>query len=410
MKARNASRVAWGLWATAVAFTMLFVVLVWLNRNSPGPLEHDEFPPITALFAGLFVMFPTLGAVIAGRHPSNAIGWMFCCSGIAMAVGACAQLYADQALFNGASYLPFPEVGAWLAEWLIPAGLFVTPMFMLFLFPDGRPHTQRWRTVLRALIWILVITFVPVILSPGRLQSFPSVRNPFGVTGVVGDFFTAAQTAFRLGPIVVFIIGVVALVSRARRSTGDRRLQIKWFAYVAAIMGVAFATSFVFSALRQQTLADVFFGVGALALFSVPIASTVAILRYRLYDIDVVINRTLVYGALTAILVAVYIGSVFVFQRVLSPLTPESDLAIAGSTLAVAALFRPARARVQGFIDRRFYRSKYDAQRTLELFTESLRDEIDLDALALELVGVAGRTVRPAHASLWLRPRREAAQ
>ncbi len=196
------------------------------------------------------------------------------------------------------------------------------------------------------------------------------------------------------------------MISRLRRSRGIERQQLKWVAYAAALTATSFAASFLSGSLSdRRAVSDTFFLLGVVGFASLPVAAGVAILRHRLYDIDVLINRTLVYGALTVSLVLVYLGNVVLLQRIFVTLTAQgSQLAIVASTLAIAALFNPLRRRIQGFIDRRFYRSKYDARKTLEAFSAKLRDETDLDALKGDLVGVVRETMRPAHISLWLPP------
>ena len=210
-----------------------------------------------------------------------------------------------------------------------------------------------------------------------------------------------------------FLGAVASVVVRLRQARGDERQQIKWFAYVAALLGAAMLLALVAEILHQAAGVDATWGyvLGAggwfsalfLVIFGIPIAAGIAIFRYRLYDIDVVVNRTLVYGVLTVSLTLLYAGGVLLLQLLLQPLTEESDLAIAGSTLAVAALFRPLRSRIQALVDRRFYRRRYDAARTLEAFGARLRDELDLDTLSVVLRGVVRETMQPAHVSLWVR-------
>jgi hypothetical protein len=232
------------------------------------------------------------------------------------------------------------------------------------------------------------------------------VANPLGISGSQ-DLFEALNVAANVGLLVVAVLAIASLLARVRRSAGQEREQLKWFAYAAALMLVASFVGNPLAELLPPSVAEdvrnlpFVFGISLL-----PIATGIAILRYRLYDIDRIVNNTLVYGALTALLAAAYLGIVVALQN-LVPGADDSDLAIAGSTLAVAALFRPLRARIQGFIDRRFYRRKYDMQRTLESFSSRLREDVDLDNLRADLLGVVRDTVQPAHASLWLKEKRE---
>jgi hypothetical protein len=253
---------------------------------------------------------------------------------------------------------------------------------------------------------VAAVAILATTLVPGRLDAHPFVENPLGLGGPFGEIIRLARDITEVAAIGVFLVFLASMVVRLRRSRGRERLQVKWVAYAAVFMAATFATSFLATLLPSaQTVADFFFLVGVAGFTGIPVAAGVAILRYRLYEIDILINRTLVYGSLTMMLVAVYAGSIVILQGFLRALTgQESQLAIVASTLAVAALFAPLRRRVQSFIDRRFYRRKYDAGRTLEAFSAKLRDETDLEALNAELVGVVKETMQPAHVSVWLRP------
>ena len=396
--------VAWSLWLAAVCLCGLMVWLSVLSADSPGPLEYDDTPAVVAIYALLGLMYPTLGALIASRHPSNLIGWMFCASGVAIVGAACCQLYADYVIYNEPGAGPAGDVVFWISSWLFPAGLFATPMFLMFLFPNGRPAGPLWRWVVRLGVIVLLFGFLTTAVLPGKIEPVQfGVDNPFGASGDLGRVVNALSTAGQTSLPVWFLLSIASMIARRRRATGDERQQLRWFGYAATMTALSFGLCFGSVALGAQTLGDVLFVIGAVSLAGIPLASGLAILKYRLYDIDVVINRTLVYGVLTAVLALVYVGLVFAFQGILAPFTAESDLAIAASTLAVAALFRPVRARVQTFIDQRFYRRKFDAQRTLEEFSSHLRDEVDLPTLSSRLTEVVGETMQPAHVSLWLR-------
>ena len=388
--------------AAAVAVAVLFVALVFADRGSPGPLTYDTEYPFTALYVVFTVTFPVLGTMIARRYPDNVIGWLFCFSGIGIGLAACGQLYADLAIFAHPGALPGGEVGAWVSSWLFPMALLTVPLLLLYLFPDGRPVSPGWRRIVWSVVAVLAIGFPAAALVPGDIEPWEGVANPFGLGGVAGRIAETIAGLHELAAMPAILLGVVSLIVRTRRSRGLERQQLKWFAFSASFMGVGFALSFLFSALDRPAAADAAFIAGAVGLLGIPIASGLAILRYRLYDIDVIINRALVYAVLTAVLVGAYAAGVLVFRTLLNPLTGDNDIAIAASTLAVAALFGPARRRIQGFIDRRFYRSRYDAQQTLEAFATRLRDQIDLDALSGELLRVVSHTVKPRHASVWL--------
>ena len=290
--------------------------------------------------------------------------------------------------------------------------------YMVLLFPDGWLPSRR----LRPLAWlsgaIIVLASVSSGLTPGPIAELGGVRNPFGLEGQPWVAFAA--NVGLLAFLACILVSVVSLILRYRRSMGEERQQIKWIAFATSFVGLGFVgvmvsglIAFVFApeswggaAASAPLWFDLLFAVVLLSLGGVPVAVGIAVLRYRLYDIDVLINRTLVYGLLTLSLALVYSGGVVVSQGVLHALTgQESTLAVVASTLVIAALFSPLRRGVQAFVDRRFYRTKYDAVKTLEAFNARLRDETDLEALSADLVGVARDTVQPEHASLWLRPR-----
>jgi hypothetical protein len=396
-----AGRIGWVLWAISMILTVCFVVIVLVHRGGPGPLDYENdfwFVPVLVL---LFVSFSTIGAIIVSRRPENTIGWLFCASGIAMSGGFTAQVYAEYALFDNTS-LPGGHAALWMSSWLPIFGLFVTPVYLLFLFPTGRPASRVWAVVVRVATCAVVVGLIGQMFRPGPIEPF-SIDNPLGVSGPMSTALETVTLLFELSAILFFVLGAVSIVYRARRARGDERLQIRWFTYTASVMGLAFAISFISSALGNLWLGDIGFLVGAGALFALPVTCGLAILKYRLYDIDRVVNKTLVYGALTAVLVTGYAAGVLLMQSVL-PLPENSEVAVAISTLAMAALFRPLRGRIQKLVDRRFYRARYDATHTIDSFGTTLRNETNLDSLASSLIGVVAGTVQPAHTSLWLKP------
>jgi hypothetical protein len=257
---------------------------------------------------------------------------------------------------------------------------------------------------------VLSIVGTGLEAGPLNIQSAEPISNPFGVDGPLADILPAAVAVGNALTVTGLVLGVLSLVLRMRRSRGGERQQLKLFAYVGSLAGAGFvlAVPDVLAGESSPMWAQVAGSVGYLSampliFIGLPVAIGVAILRHRLYGIDVVINRTLVYGALTVTLAVAYLASVLVLRLLLSPLTGQSDLAVAGSTLAVAALFRPARKRIQSMVDHRFYRARYDASRTLEGFAGRLRDELDLDTVAADLRQVTRDTLQPTHVSLWLR-------
>jgi hypothetical protein len=339
------------------------------------------------------------GAVIASRLPSNPVGWCFLAMGVGMALAISSSVYAELGVDSRHGPLPGDDVAAWFSNWIFIPVLFGVPLYLLLVFPDGRFLSRRWRRVGVLLAAIVAVASVALAFKPGEIEPL-ELQNPLAFGGVAGELMTALDSITNLLALPGFALAVAGLVVRFRRSRGVERQQLKWFTYVAAFVGIGLAGSIL---VPGGWPADLLFLIGLVALAGLPVAAGIAILRYRLYDIDVVINRTLVYGALTATLAAAYLGSVLLLQLALSPLTEESDLAIAGSTLAVAALFRPARARIQRTVDRRFYRRRYDAARTLEGFGARVRDQVELDSLGAELRAVVADTMQPTHVSLWLR-------
>jgi hypothetical protein len=393
--ARGSRRLAWGLAALALAAMAAGTVLSLSTGNDVS--RGDE---IFALLVGaIAIVFAGVGGLIATRQPDNAIGWLFLGAGVAAGVAGLASSYADYWVDDRPGPALLGETAAWYGSLSWIPWILVPSTFLLLLFPDGRPLSRRWRPVAWCAALGIGGVFVTAGLTPGRLEDYPDVSNPFGLDSPVLDPLTGL--AFLL--IGVGLVGSSAsLVVRFRRAHGVPRQQIKWLAFAGVVAAVTFIAGVgSYDAVGQ----DIAYAAIMLSVLGLPVAAGIAILRHRLYDIDVVINRALVYAALTATLAGCYLGAVLLLQLVLSGVTEGSSLAVAASTLAVAALFRPARARIQGAVDRRFYRRKYDAQRTLGVFSARLRDQVELDALSSDLRGVVRETLQPAHVSLWLRER-----
>jgi uncharacterized membrane protein YeaQ/YmgE (transglycosylase-associated protein family) len=395
MSGRANRRLAWGLAASVLLLLVAAEVLALATENGTNP-GRDVFIWAIAL------VFSVVGALIASRHPDNAIGWLFLWAGVTAGIGSLAASYADYWVDNRDGPALLGKTAAWYGDLSWIPWILVPSTFLLLLFPDGRLLSRRWRAVAWCAATAIAGLFVTQGLHAGQISDYPQVRNPYGVESPLLD--PLVGLAFVL--MLVGIVGSVAsLILRFRRARGEQRQQIKWLAFAGAVAG---ACVIVFTALYDVVGEDVANAAMMLSVLGLPVAAGVAILRYRLYDIDVVINRTLVYGALTATLAAAYLACVLLLQLLLNGITGDSGLAVAGSTLAVAALFRPARARIQGAVDRRFYRRKYDAAQTLERFGAQLRDEVDLGALRAELRSVVAETMQPAHVSVWLRsPRGE---
>jgi hypothetical protein len=363
---RSAAWLARSLWALTIALVGGAPFLVVVSRSEA--LLYDYWT--SSLTSP---MFATLGVLIVSRRPENLIGWIFLVLSVAGGLQMFSGQYATLALYSDDERLPGGAVGAWLSN-LMQTSFVYSILFLVLLFPSGRLLSLRWRVV----AWIgglaIAASVVSLALLPGPLESFPSVRNPFGGPAFL-DWIYAVGGLISLACLVA---AIASLILRFRRSRAQERMQLKWFVYAAAMgfIAVLLVTFFDSPAVDEQTDAVVETIVWTLAPLSLPFSAGIAILRYRLYDIDVLINRTLVYGSVTAMLLAVYFGGVATTQTIFRVLTgheQQLQLTIVVSTLVIAALFNPLRRRIQSFIDRRFYRSKYDAARTLEAFSAKLR-------------------------------------
>ncbi len=379
--ARPSSRAAWSVCALTLSILALSLLLIVLGWSTPLPQGWTPWRDQAVSLVGL-IGAPVLGGLIASRRPRNPYGWLWLGFGLGLALQLQAESYAAYALVVEPGSLPTPRTISRLLGLGGPLALCFVP-FLLLLFPTGGLPSRRWRT----LAWTAAVAGA-VLLA---LNLF--FESPDEVGGTITTMTVAAA-------FVIFAavgLSALSLVVRYRRASGVERQQLKWFALAAVV-----AASSLVGQLLGEALWNLLDAATTTALY---VAVGIAILKYRLYDIDVLINRTLVYGSLTVLLVATYFGGVVGLQNAFRALTGEgSTLADVASTLAIAALFNPLRRRVQGFVDRRFYRRKYDAAKTLEAFGARLREETDLDALSNDVVGVARGTMQPAHVSLWLRP------
>jgi hypothetical protein len=395
---RSPVRLAWGLWLLVVLVEGLVIGFLLANDG----LTTREL--ITALATWVpFLAFATVGAVILARRPGNRIGWLCWAIGFAITVSILGSkpvwaVLADQD--RSAAWALLPQLGtmAWLGTLL---GLLP---FLVLLFPTGRLLSPRWRPVAWALGLVLGLYLAARLLTPGPIDLGLSVNpdNPLGVESAEGLVQLVQRLAGVVVPVLVLAV-LASVVVRFRRSRGEERQQLKWFTFVVAAELVLLPG---LGGVAERVVPE----VGALVVFPVsisliPIAIGVAVLKYRLYDIDRIINRTLVYGLLTALLGGVYAGTVLVLGQVFGGIGAQlPSWAVAGATLAVAALFQPARRRIQAVVDRRFNRRRYDAAKTIEAFSTRLRDQIDLDTLATELLAIVDQTTEPTRVSLWLRP------
>jgi hypothetical protein len=401
MSKRTATWLAWSMCALSLVLTALSILLLALNLSHPNAHVFDYWGEFTVVaIAGA-----TVGAVIASRRPENPIGWIFCTGGgLAGSVQHFGAQYATYTLLAQPGWLPGGEALAWLSSWIwtLSVGLFV---FLCLLFPNGRLPSSRWRWVAWFSTTVVLAGAVGVAFQPGPIDGLGSIRNPLGHEGFV--LFNRVSNYF----LVQALLGAAGLVSaaslfvRLHRSEGEERQQLKWFVYAATFLASGVVLAYTISRIVDipwlQWLGVMLVIVGATGI---PIAVGIGILKHRLFEIDLIINRTLVYGSLTGLLALLYFGSVTALQYLFSLLTGQGDtLAIVASTLAIAALFSPLRRLIQSFIERRFYRRKYDVTKTLEAFGSKLRDETDLEKLCEDLAEVVDETMQPSHISLWLR-------
>ena len=397
----RAPRLAWSAFGLTVLIAAAATVFGFVDDGTrlPPPDSGETTWSGSLSFAVMIAAFAALGAVLASRRPGNPIGWILCASPVFLAFTELARNWYVHTLIAEPGSLPLASGLMWAANWAWIPGFMPLLTLLLLLFPDGSAPSRRWRPVGWLAVAAMGLLIVGYAFAPGPLEDYPRVDNPIGVGGAAGDALEVFQGVGFPFFALAAIGSMASLVVRFRRSRGVERQQLKWMAAAAALVVVAW----IVNAFFDQVVGEDISVILPFALLALPAAATIAILRYRLYDLGLVVNRTLVYGALTATLAAAYIGIVLLLQLALEPLTSDSGLAIAGSTLAVAALFRPLRGRIQGLVDRRFYRRRYDAARTVERFSARLRDEVELEALTDELRGVVRETVQPAHVSLWLR-------
>jgi hypothetical protein len=409
-----AAWLVWSLAALSVAMFLASVVLgvLALPAQSPGNSTTVGTISETVSFVA-FLAFPIVGAMVASRRPENPIGWICLADGLLWMLLAVTDSYSVYGVARPGS-VPFPvAVGTIGNQWLWVPTVGLLAIYLILLFPDGKLPSKSWRPLAWFSGVMIVLPSITEGLAPGPLENQEGVRNPFGLEALP---WLVDVTYFILPLLPICILAsAVSLVLRFRRSRGEVRQQIKWIAFVTSFAGLLY-----FIAMISQLVIvskgggrlpptpwwfELLFSVAVLGFAGVPVAIGLAVLKYRLYDIDVLINRTLVYGSLTATLVALYFGGVVCLQAVFRSVTGQgSTLAVVASTLAIAALFNPLRRRMQIFVDRRFYRRKYDTVKTLEAFSARLREETDLGTLSDDLVGVISDTMQPAHVSLWLRP------
>jgi hypothetical protein len=397
---RAAYWLAWSLMALSVALLVggFALSLAASSTVSDRPLGGETGDSSVVADLVTLLTFSVVGAIIASRHPRNTIGWLFCSVGVTIGLNSFTGDYAEFWLTSGFGTSSLGETAAWFSSWLWNLLVFVPASFVLLLFPDGQLPSPRWRPVAWGVALGAAGSVVGYALEAGPLGDFPQIANPYGVDSLVVGIVGVAGSIVAAGSMVA---AAVSLIVRRRRAGRVKRQQIKWLAYGGAVVVGTIGVG----GLTIPWSVPVSIVIMSGALLGLPVFTGIAILRHHLYDIDIIINRTLVYTSLTAMLVLLYVGGVVSLQYAFRVITgQESQLAVVASTLAIAALFNPLLRRVQAFVDRRFYRRKYDAAKTLTTFNSRLREETDLAALSDDVLEVVRETMQPKHVSLWLRP------
>ena len=396
-------RVALAVWAITLGLSLIAVVLIMAGRSAD--VGHIwGFRGFAVLFA---LTFGTVGALINTRVPGNRIGYLFALIGVLSAVQDVIAAYVVYGVLVSPGSLPGATSLAWVVSWnWVPlAGIGTT--FLLLLFPTGHLLSPRWRPAAWLAVAGIVITALALAFLPGPITNAPYLDNPLGLAGDREAMYRLTALGF-LVLATAIALAAASMVVRFRRAVGVERAQLKWFASAGVFAGIVF--------IGPGTLFNV--GTGGvpgttgskaseiltiIALASIPIAAGVAILRYRLYDIDRIVSRTIAYAVVTGILIAVFTVVVIGLQALLDPVTSGQTIAVAGSTLVVLAIFQPVLRRVRSAVDRRFYRARYDAERTAASFSERLRHQVDLGAVTADLASTAHVALAPQALGVWLR-------
>ena len=389
--ARGVTAVAWALWAVSVVFVAISLVTARSGGNDPLPAVAQ---------GSVALSFATAGAILVNRLPGNVIGWWLALGGLCFGVGNGAAGLADYGLIVHPNSLPGAIWFLWLSQWLW-APAFGAVFGLALVYPSGRLLSVRWRPVAVAAVLLITLFSFGGAFGPWTDGSLPG-QNPLQIAGAAPD-----ALGFLLGPLSVLVplLTIASLVIRYRRATGIERAQLKWFAFVVGISAPALVLGFFLYGNNgvELIVSNVALLIAYTGFALLPVAIGIAVLRYRLYEIDRLISRTISYGVLTAIVGGLFVGFILALQALLAPVTQSNELAVAGSTLLVFGLFQPLRRRVQRLVDRRFNRSRYDAERTVAAFADRLRDEVDLEQLRTEILATVAATVEPSSVSLWLR-------
>lgn len=381
----------WALVGLTLAAAGPAMVLLYINEGSAELMEQ-------LVYAGIFIGYGLVGALVAARRPENAIGWVLLGVSVLTGWGFFGEQYGRYALITDPGSLPAGELVGWLGIWLWFPGIGLL-LFGLLLFPTGTVPSRRWRPV----AWLtgFAVLSISAVFAFTPSSADDVLHNPFAV--LPAGSVEVVEAVFGVTLLLAGLLCLGAPILRFRRATGVERQQLKWFLYGGALLVVAFVLEPLAAAIPAlRPVADVAF---PLALAAMPVTIALAILRYGLYEVDRIISRTIGYALVSATLLAVYAGGALVLSQLTVPFTGDQTVAVAASTLAAVALFRPARRRIQAAVDRRFYRSRYDAQRTLDEFMGLVRDEVDVDRLSVQLRSAAVSTLHPAAVSVWLRER-----
>lgn len=391
-------------WSLLIASTAITAFGIWFTVTNRQVLA-DLGQPIED-FAGLYVLLLTFtvpGIFLAIRMPMNPIGWLMACFALCWIWPAAAAPYGFVGLFSDAAPYPLADWALWSATWTWMPG-YLTIGLVLFLYPTGRVPSPVWRP----LPWIAIIATAAGVLSamfhPRPLDPELGGENPLAIPAAE-SLLSIVEAVGTSTLMAAGLAAVGSLVFRFRRSSGTERQQLRWLVYAVAVaisVGALTTLRDVIGSTPADPIIDALGLVALLTVGLIPATMAIAILRYGLYDLGRVVNLTVVYVVLVVLLVTLYAVSVFSLREIL-PLG-QNDLAVAASTLAVAALFNPIRGRVQRFVDRRFHRSRYDSQNIVEEFAAGLRDEVVVESLTKRLIGVVHQTVQPSSVTVWVRP------
>ncbi len=376
---------------------VLFALVSLFNPGRSGMSDTPDLPIFLGVWS-VFVMLPSVGAILAIRRPANPIGWLFIATALGFIIGIFSTEYVGRAGIGGAS-LPFVVLVDWVSAWCGNLSIILAAVWIPLLFPDGHLPGPRWRVVAWAAAILTVVgTLALAIVPDGEHGYAGTLPNPIAVSGPIGEVAAAFVNLYFPALVVLCLLSLSSLANRFHRSRGVERQQLKWFLFAVGFLVAAVAAS-------AATQLEVAWVAVLLGLSSLPVAAGIAILRYRLYDIDRLVSRTIAYVAVTGGLVAVYLIANLALSAAFSALASGNSVAVAVSTLIIAALFTPVRRRVQVVVDRRFDRARVDGERTTAAFSERLRDEVDIATVTADLDGIVRSSLRPAYVGLWLRAR-----